>query len=59
MKTGNKSTIDRITLRTKKHILAIKEGITLSTDDITSPNTHDTKVVTKVIDYIVLKRPAS
>jgi transposase len=53
--TGNNPT-DRSKLGTKRHILTDKKGIPLST--VISPaSTHDIKLVTEVVDNIVIKRP--
>ncbi len=55
--TGNNPT-DRSKLgRTKRHILTDKNGIPLSVV-ISSANAHDIKLVTDVVDNIVIKRPA-
>ncbi len=54
--TGNNPT-DRSKLGTKRHILTDKEGIPLSVV-ISSANTHDIKLVTDVIDNIVIRRPS-
>ena len=55
--TGNNPT-DRSKLGTKRHILTDKKGIPLSA--VISPaNTHDIKLVTDVVDCIVIKRPSS
>jgi DDE family transposase len=50
---NNPSTTDRSKLGTKRHILTDKNGIPLYAV-ITSANTHDIKVVTEVIDNIVI-----
>ena len=42
--------------RTKRHILTDKNGIPLSVV-ISSANTHHIKLVTDVVDNIVIKRP--
>ena len=55
--TGNNST-DRSKLGTKSHILTDKEGIPLSVV-ISSASTHDIKLVTEVVDYLVIKRRPS
>ena len=55
--TGHNPT-DRIKLGTKRHILTDKDGIPLSAV-ITSASTHDVKIVTEVIDKVVVKRPIS
>ncbi len=57
--TGNSHTVDSNKLRTKRHILTDKNGISLSTAVISSANTHDVKLVTDVIDNTVVKRPSS
>ena len=54
--TGNNPT-DRSKLGTKRHILTDKEGIPLSAV-ISSASTHDIKLVTDVVDGIVIKRPS-
>jgi transposase len=55
--TGNNPT-DRSKLgRTKRHILTDKKGIPLSVL-ISSANTHDIKLVTDVVDNVVIKRPS-
>src|SRR4051812_26602484 len=55
--TGNNPT-DRSKLGTKRHILTDKKGIPLSA--VISPaSTHDIKLVTDVVDCMVLKRPSS
>ena len=43
--------------RTKRHILTDKKGIPLSVL-ISSANTHDIKLVTDVVDNVVIKRPS-
>ncbi len=54
--TGNNPTTDRSKLGTKRHILTDKQGIPLSA--VISPaSTHDIKLVTYVVDCIVIKRP--
>ncbi len=55
--TGSNPT-DRSKLGTKRHILTDKEGIPLSVV-ISSASTHDIKLVTDVVDNIVIKRPIS
>jgi len=55
--TGHNPT-DRSKLGSKRHILADKNGIPLSTF-ITSANTHDVTVATNTIENIVIKRPPS
>ena len=55
MTEGNNPT-DRSKLGTKRHILTDKKGIPLSAV-ISSANTHDIKLVTNVVDSIVIKRP--
>ena len=58
MTEGNNPT-DRSKLGTKRHILADKNGIPLSTV-ISSASTHDIKLVTDVVDNSVIKqRPSS
>jgi putative transposase len=52
--TGNNPT-DRSKRGTKRHILTDKKGIPLSAI-ISSANTHDIKVVTDVVDNVVIKR---
>ncbi len=54
--TGN-NPVDRSKLGTKRHILTDKDGIPLSVV-ISSANIHDIKLVTNVIDNVVVKRPA-
>ncbi len=56
MTIGNNPT-DRSKLGTKRHILTDKEGIPLSVV-ISSANIHDIKLVTNVIDNVVVKRPS-
>ena len=51
--TGNNPT-DRSKLGTKRHILTDKKGIPLSAV-ISSASTHDIKLVTNVVDSIVIK----
>ena len=53
--TGSSPT-DRSKLGTKRHILTDKQGIPLSAV-ISSANTHDIKLVTDVIDNVVIRRP--
>ena len=55
--TGSNPT-DRSKLGTKRHILTDKKGIPLSAI-ISSANTHDIKLVTDVIDNVVIRRPSS
>jgi IS5 family transposase len=55
--TGNNPT-DRSKLGTKRHILTDKKGIPLSAV-ISSANTHDIKLVTDVVDNVVIRRPSS
>jgi predicted ribonuclease toxin of YeeF-YezG toxin-antitoxin module len=57
--TGSNPT-DRSKLGTKRHILTDKKGIPLSAV-ISSASTHDIKLVTNVVDNIVIKqrRPSS
>ena len=55
--TGSNPT-DRSKLGTKRHILTDKKGIPLSAV-ISSASTHDIKLVTNVVDSIVIKRPSS
>ncbi len=54
--TGN-NPIDRSKLGTKRHILTDKKGITLSVV-ISSASTHDIKLVTSVVNNVVIKRPS-
>ena len=58
MTAGNNPITDRSKLGTKRHILTDKEGIPLSVV-ISSANTHDIKLVTDVMDNVVIKRPIS
>ncbi|MGE0391521.1 MAG: transposase [Candidatus Nitrosocosmicus sp.] len=56
--TGDNPTTDRSKRGTKRHILTEKKGIPLSV--VISPVcTHDIKLVTDVVDKIVIKRPKS
>src|SRR6476620_3268520 len=55
--TGSNPT-DRSKLGTKRHILTDKKGIPLSAI-ISSANTHDIKLVTAVVDNVVIRRPPS
>src|SRR5215210_7736023 len=55
--TGNNPT-DRSKLGTKRHILTDKKGIPLSAV-ISSASTHDIKLVTNVVDSMVIERPSS
>ena len=55
MTVGSNPT-DRSKLGTKRHILTDKKGGPLSAV-ITSASTHDIKVVTEIIDNVVVKRP--
>ena len=55
--TGNNPT-DRSKLGTKRHILTDRKGIPLSAV-ISSANTHDIKLVTDVVDNVVIRRPSS
>ena len=55
--TGNNPT-DRSKLGTKRHILTDKNGIPLSVV-MSSANTHDIKLVTDVMDNMVVKRSSS
>ncbi len=55
--TGNNPK-DRSKLGTKRHILTDKKGIPLSAV-ISSASTHDIKLVTNVVDNIVIERPSS
>ena len=59
MTVGSNPSADRSELGTKRHILTYKDGVPLSTAVIISANTHDVKVVTDVIDNVVVKRPGS
>ena len=52
--TGN-NPVDRSKLGTKRHILTDKKGIPLSAV-ISSASTHDIKLVTDVIDNLVIKQ---
>jgi putative transposase len=56
--TGNNPTDRRSKRGTKRHILTDKKGIPLSAI-ISSASTHDIKVVTYVVDNVVIKRPPS
>ena len=56
--TGNNPTTDRSKLGTKRHILTDKKGIPLSAV-ISSAKTHDIKLVTDVVDNVVIRRPLS
>ena len=53
--TGHNPT-DRSKLGTKRHILTDKKGIPISVV-ISSASTHDIKLVTNVVDNVVIKRP--
>ena len=55
--TGN-NPADRSKLGTKRHILTDKKGILLSAV-ISSAKTHDIKLVTDVVDNVVIRRPSS
>src|SRR6476620_2392435 len=56
--TGNNPT-DRSKLgQVKRHILTDKKGIPLSAI-ISSANTHDIKLVTEVVNNMVIRRPSS
>ncbi len=55
--TGNNPT-NRSKLGTKRHILTDKKGIPLSVV-ISSASTHDIKLVTDVVDNVVIRRPPS
>jgi putative transposase len=55
--TGSNPT-DRSKLGTKRHILTDKNGIPLSVV-MSSTSTHDIKLVTDVIDDVVVKRSSS
>src|SRR3954447_24291447 len=57
MTVGSNPT-DRSKLGTKRHILTDKKGIPLSAV-ISSANTHDIKLVTNVVDNVVIRRPSS
>jgi len=50
--------VDRSKLGTKRHILTDKNGIPISVV-ISSATTHDIKLVTDVVDNVVIKRPSS
>jgi putative transposase len=54
--TGSNPT-DRSKLGTKRHILTDRKGIPLSAV-ISSASTHDIKLVTDVIDNVVIRRPS-
>ena len=54
--TGNNPT-DRSKIGTKRHILTDKKGIPLSAV-ISSASTHDIKLVTDVVDNVVISRPS-
>ena len=57
--TGNNPTTDRSKLgKAKRHILTDKKGIPLSAI-ISSANTHDIKLVTDVVDNVVIRGPSS
>jgi transposase len=55
--TGNNPT-DRSKLGTKRHILTDAKGIPLSAV-ISSASTHDIKLVTDVMDNVIVKRSSS
>ena len=55
--TGHNPT-DRSKLGTKRHILTDKQGIPLSVV-ISSANTHDIKLVTEVVNDVVIRRLSS
>ncbi len=55
--TGNNPTTDRSKLGTKRHILTDRKGIPLSVV-ISSAKTHDIKLVTDVVDNVVIRRPS-
>jgi putative transposase len=55
--TGNNPT-DRSKRGTKRHILTDKKGIPLSAI-ISSANTHDIKVVTDMVDNVIIRRSPS
>ncbi len=55
MTAGNNPTTDRSKLGTKRHILTDKQGIPLSAV-ISSAKTHDIKLVTDVVDNVVIRR---
>ncbi len=55
--TGNNPT-DRSKLGTKRHILTDRKGIPLSAV-ISSASTHDIKLVTDVVDNVVIRQPSS
>ena len=48
--------VDRSKLGTKRHILTDKNGIPISVV-ISSATTHDIKLVTDVVDNVVIRRP--
>ena len=54
--TGNNPT-DRSKLGTKRHILTDRKGFPLSAI-ISSAKTHDIKLVTDVVDNVVIRRPS-
>jgi hypothetical protein len=56
--TGNNPVVDRSKLGTKRHILTDRKGIPLSAI-ISSAKTHDIKLVTDVVDNVVIRRPSS
>ena len=56
MTVGSNPT-DRSKLGTKRHILADKKGLTTICGHNIRASTHDIKVVTEVIDNVVVKRP--
>jgi transposase len=60
MTEGHNPTTDRSKLgKTKRHILTDKKGIQLSVVISSSASTHDIKLVTNVVDNIVIhKRPS-
>jgi transposase len=49
--------IDRSKLGTKRHILTDRKGIPLSAV-VSSAKTHDIKLVTDVVDNVVIRRPS-
>ncbi len=57
MTVGNNPT-DRSKLGTKRHISTDQKGIPLSVA-ISSASTHDIKLVTEVVNNVVIKRPSS
>jgi hypothetical protein len=57
--TGNNPTTDRSKLgKAKRHILTDRKSIPLSAV-ISSASTHDIKLVTDVVDNVVIRQPSS